>query len=54
MKNIIPYLPAIMLFIGFLFISIGAFWMTIPAGFIVFGILLSFYSFLVVPKGEKE
>ncbi|WP_187387513.1 hypothetical protein [Weissella muntiaci] len=54
MEKMFPYLPAIILLVGFLLISVGAFWMAIPAGFIVLGVLLAVYSFLVIPKGDKE
>lgn len=51
MENLITYLPALLVFVGFLFVSVGIFIINVPIGLIVSGILLFALAYMYSNKG---
>lgn len=51
MKNLITYLPALLVFVGFLFVSVGIFIINVPIGLIISGILLFALAYMYSSKG---
>lgn len=51
MKNLITYLPALLVFVGFLFVSVGVFIINVPTGLIISGILLFALAYMYSSKG---
>ena len=51
MKNLITYLPALLVFVGFLFVSVGIFIINVPIGLIISGILLFALTYMYSNKG---
>lgn len=51
MKNLIIYLPALLVFVGFLFVSVGVFIINVPLGLIVSGVLLFALAYMYSNKG---
>lgn len=51
MKNLITYLPALLVFVGFLFVSVGGFMINHEAGLIVSGLLLFALAYMFSNKG---
>lgn len=51
MKNLITYLPALLVFVGFLFVSVGVFIINVPIALIVSGLLLFALAYMFSNKG---
>lgn len=51
MKNIIEYLPFILIVLGIISLAVSAFMIMAPLGFLVIGIGLFALAYILVPKG---
>ncbi|GAK30211.1 hypothetical protein WOSG25_020060 [Weissella oryzae SG25] len=54
MQKLFNYFPLLMLVVGFILISIGAFICSIMLGFVISGLLLIVLAYLVIPKGDNQ
>lgn len=50
MKNLIEYMPIILLLIGFIFVAIAAFLFSKVLGFLIMGVLFILVAYIVSPK----
>ncbi|WMS78964.1 hypothetical protein RD786_01670 [Leuconostoc citreum] len=53
MKNMIQYLPFILIVLGIISISVSAFMLFKPLGFLVVGVGLFLLAYILVPKGAN-
>ncbi|WP_341864443.1 hypothetical protein [Leuconostoc citreum] len=53
MKNIMQYLPFALIVLGIISISVSAFMLFKPLGFLVVGVGLFLLAYILVPKGAN-
>ncbi|WP_259680157.1 hypothetical protein [Leuconostoc citreum] len=53
MKNMIQYLPFILIVLGIISISVSAFMLFKPLGFLIVGVGLFLLAYILVPKGAN-
>lgn len=54
MKNMIQFLPFILIVLGIISIAVSAFMLITPLGFLVIGIGLFVLAYILAPKGANE
>lgn len=51
-RRAMKYLPIIFILIAITLISVGVFFLSLPIGFIVTGIMVALLAYMIAPKGN--